>query len=1237
MDTQNSFSGIIKQFTQMNANALETFERINEAITSEKDAITVSVDLFGTPDDDGVTSIKTYQIPSFGFLDREIKRLENNIKALSGVGTVDATVQMADGTYKKIIARKLKTPANDLQSITLPTSFETTDNDFFEDYLNPLLTIKFDVSRQIEVDTERVLVKRYLFPSSDEFAASFFDDNYKNTDEVNYQAFADDIVSNGANVTIDEQVRDLPFKATQYYGGFDILNVENAEREFLVDGKTVLKTVKLYTLNKLTYTDGNKSLKDTEFISIGDELLVNSGNNNTRYKVQNVYNGTSQLELRLIEGFDSIKIGTDQVRIYKALEDSVSLSINVGFDERQVVFFKAIDPDSKIIAENWSPGVGFYSNELTIENQAGGTKTLSEFYKDSVSDFGQFIKALKEDFIPPANVGIQPDPVELDADNFKVVQINTHLTENDAFDSIKKLSNDKITVSESIKKLDDTIVSKRSEIATKKYKSDIQKNKDKNSLNTLIEKRSGEAKLYSSIVNQIQSISSDQGVKDIKPKFRVRGFWKIPEAKTNADTLPQEIVKFKIQFRYVSSGGKTSNIEQIPFKEGNKTSTASFSNWNQADTPTRERKRDSITGKYVWIATNIEDGQAVNFNQLDLPINLGENIEIRMKAVSEAGYPANPTESEWSEPILINFPEGLLDTTDVINLVNENSKETTYVKLVEELDSKGVYTHIADSFIANEKYYSHGSTNIASGFLSSEQTPISLFDKLIDLQKEIESLKEQLANEEGELLVSIVDDEGRTTQVEQNTTTKIFAGYYVDEVADLNIKKGAIITKTYKLLLENSKASDLELIARIIGDRSSYVYPSSTSVDDNEVKFEMGTHRWHDSNPFIPGGTDANGVFQDIAEGEDYMPTLNSKISNDTYYTTEAKYDLVPIQYQNLSSTEKQDPYNGGGSLQAAQRKGQWVYGRFMNVSGEDQLYAAQPLENFLGETDDLTSDSSRFEYYGLKATGTVGDENSDFIWNGEGQLNETDAGGTPITPSVIELSTLNQNYDDGIFVHIDHPLIGVTAFEASWSHMDKYATIQGDEPGGNLQTAFRYAHGNYNRGTLESTDPGYSAFNRVANYNRTCKMSFSNHDEYLLGGKSCGAYLFLSPTRVNSISVDGDNKFGKKTIGKVNTKQQNSMNAKSPNLTVDIIFQYRMTDYFGVTQTGGVDTSTGRLGGLNTNRISNLTYSKKIGIDLFDGYDNQFSFDLEVFSKYRSKGYNLNNTKKVRLHKLLQ
>ncbi len=1189
MDTQNSFSGIIKQFTQMNANALETFERINEAITSEKDAITVSVDLFGTPDDDGVTTIKTYQIPSFGFLDREIKRLENNIKALSGVGTTDATVQMPDGSFKKIIARKLKTPANDLTSIALPVEFETTDNDFFEDYLNPLLTVKFDVSNQIPSDTERVLVKRYIFPANDAFAASYFDDNFKNVDEINYQTFIGEITSNGANATIDEQVRDLPFKSTQFYGGFDVLAVEDAEREFVVDGSPVIRSVKLYTLNKLTYTDGDKSLKDTEFISIGDELLVNSGNNNTRYRVQNVYNGTGQVELRLIEGFDSIKIGSDQLRIYKALENTVSLSINVGFDERQVAFFKAIDPDSKIIAENWSPGVGFYSNDLTIEGQAGGTQTLSAFYRDSVADFGQFIKSLKEDFIPPATVGITPDPVLLDATNFQVVQINTHLTENDAFDNIKKLNNDKITISESIKKLDDTIISKRSEIAVKKYKSEIEKSKDKNNLSTLIEKRSGEAQLYSSVVNQIQSISSDQNVKDIKPKFRARGFWKVPEAKTNADTLPQEIIKFKIQYRYVSASGKTSNIEQIPFTQDNKTTTASFSNWNQLDTPTRKRQRDVITNKYIWVTESVEDGQEVNFNQLDLPINLGENVEIRMKAVSEAGYPSNPIESDWSETILVEFPEGMLDTTDIINLVDENSKETTYVKLVEELDSKGVYTHIADSFTANEKYFTHGATSIASGFLSSEQTPISLFDKLIDLQREVDNLREQLENAEGELIVSIVDEEGNVTVVEENGTTKIFAGYYADEVADLNIKKGHIVTKTYKLILENSKATDLELMARMIGKRDEAVQASSAT--GTEVTFEMGTHNYN---------TGPN-------------PIVSSRIENDTYYTVEGKYDLVPIQYQNVSNTERQEIFNSRAPFQSAQRKGQFIYGRYLDVAGENALYATAPLDYLNGDTT-VVNGPGEFEIYGKSGVGTTGDA-TDFIWDGA-----HDGNGEPTT---VKLDSSLTDYDESIYVHIDHPNVqngynsntNTTTWLPNYSAQDKFSTLRyGEEDYAELQTAYR--------------------FEKSINYLRGMKMSFEDNDQYLLGGKSCGAYLFLSPTRIGNLAVDGDNKFGKRVIGKTDNKQVNSLTSKSSNITIDIVFQYRMTDYFGVTQSGGVDTSDGRLGGLDTNRISNLTYSKKIGVDLFDSNDNQFSFDLEVFSKYKSRGFNLNNTKKVRLRK---
>jgi hypothetical protein len=280
-----------------------------------------------------------------------------------------------------------------------------------------------------------------------------------------------------------------------------------------------------------------------------------------------------------------------------------------------------------------------------------------------------------------------------------------------------------------------------------------------------------------------------------------------------------------------------------------------------------------------------------------------------------------------------------------------------------------------------------------------------------------------------------------------------------------------------------------------------------------------------------------------------------------------------------------------------------------MNVSGEKALYANAPLPNLSGNTTSLTNAITRFEYYGLTGGASTGNNTSDFIWDG-------------IFPSP-DVAAIPPLYDDNIYIHIDHPEIGnipgtTTPWTPDKARMTECSTIRvGDTqyPGYNfseLQLAYRYDLNEF----------------------RTSKMSFSDNDQYLLGGKSCGAFLFMSPTSIGSLGVDGDNKFGKRTIGKINKAQVNSLKAKSPNLTIDIIFQYRMTDYFGVTTSGEVDTSSGKIGGKHFSPLQNLTYSKTIGIDIFDNDDNQFSFDLSVFAKYKPKGFNLSNTKAVILSK---
>ena len=1223
MNTNNSISSTIKQLLEINVNSLKTFERINEAITTSEQNVPLEI-----LTSEGGT--KTVYVPSFGFMKKELERLDTNLKAISGLGTGNTSIRLADGSYQKVITSALKTPASDITTINRPTTFDIKSNYFFEDFLNPLLVAKFNITDQIPNDTERVLIKRFIFDSGDQVAVDYFNNNFVNKNDITYASAIAGLTNNKISYINDEEVRDMPYRNSRYYGKFDVTAISNSKREVIVNGVTTKKAIKLYTLDQLTYSDSNKELDKTEVIKPGDELMVNSLYRNTRYKVTKVDGSTRQVELELIEGFEPIKIGADSISIYKNIGNILEAEINVGFNERILVFIKAIDPVSKMLAEQWSPGVGFYSNDLEITREDGSIQNLSNYYVDEVSDFGRYIKALKDDAIPPATQGITPDAPVLIADNFKVVQVNSHLTESDAAVKIKKLVSDKASVEEAIKKLDDTISKKRSEIATKTYGSTIQKDSDKNVLSGLIDQRSSEASLYSSVVTQIQSLSTDTNIGGIAPKYRVRGFWSIPFAKTVAGTLAQDVVQFFVQYRYVSTSGKTPAVSQLKFIEDSREKTAVFSNWSEVKTAVRSRSKNDA-GKFKWQDSKIEDGEAINFNQLDISISQGEALEIRIKSVSEAGYPANPILSDWSEPVLIPFPVGEVDTTDINALIQQNISEVTKVKLTDELAAQGVFTHVAGGFTANENFYAHTATDLASGFLSPEQKPISVYDKLAELQLQIVALQEQIVKAKGEILVKFISEDGTVTTINKETTNQIFAGYYTDEVSDLTVKKGHIVTKTFKLVIENTKATTLELISRLTGDRSKPAYKSTSSTATATLN-GFG-------NPLNDAGT----------------PTTDNRIIADTYYTNEGLYDLVPVQYQNISTTEfntlellHDTPY------QSAQRRGQFVYSRFMDISGTEALYNIEPIST-IGAIGSLTN----YEYilgYADFESGTpsllppTGDANdADFIWTGTFGRN---AAGTAITSDlsgpfnadqidVTSFSTLltATDYNSNIYLHKEHPdLEGlysdyanaagnnsavadaeqITSVKALVDNAIYTMPISATVETSGLVKPYQLQLP-AGSDVLSKKQLGFMEMDgMILSGDRSFKMSFDANDQYLLGGKSVGAFLFLAPINTSTLSVDGETKQSTKKV----------LSGVGNALNLDVVFQYRMTDYFG----NDPASDLGRIGGFSKFGWGNLTYTKKLGLDIFDKFDEQFSFDIEVFAKYSPRGKNLNSIKAAQL-----
>lgn len=1185
MSASNSISHLLEQFLELNSNSLETFERINEAITTDKQTVTVNIF------DEVTGELKPLQIPAFGYLKREIERLDKNVKAISGLDNSSANIRLKDGSFRRIHTSKLKSPAKDIKNLSTPVNFKTKLNEFFEDFLNPLLTINLDVTGQIPVETERVYVERYIFDSNVLASLTAFDEIYKGESEIDYTTFKNEIAENNYQYYVDSEVVDMPMRQVQYKGTFDVLNVSNEQKSQVVDGVTNTKSIKLFTLNKLTYSDSSKSMRDTEVLRIGDSLVVNSGNYNTRYEILSIDNSTLQVELKLLEGFENIPVGADSLVINKGIDTNLEVEVKIGYNERQVVFIKAIDPVSKLPSNEYSPGIGFYSNELTIILDDGTEKNLALYYKDSVADFGQFIKSLKVDYIPPASEGIQPNSPILNTSNFKVVQINKHMTDNTTTEQIKQLKADKSSAEQQLTKLDDTIRKKRALFNTKKFQSKIEKDNLRSELSSLVSQRESESKFYSSAVTQIKSASESSDVAKITPKFRVRGFWSIPEAKTVGEGVSQEVVQFKIRYRYVSTSGKTSQIEQIQFEDStNDTSkTAAFSNWVEVEGPVRKRQKLE-DGRYSWVIESEEDAQAINFNSLDVPINSGEVVEIMVKSLSEAGFPSNPVESDWSDIIKVEFPDGELNTDGIGDVLTQNELDNLKVELQSDLDAQGLYTHLSDGFNSNETYFAHSATNLASGFLTGEQSPISVYDKLAEMQATIDRLTAAITGAVGELKVSIVDEDGNVTPVKNNSTVKLFAGYYTDEVPATD-KKGFIVTKNYKIELTNTKSTTLELVSKLVGDVTQPAFISTT------------------------------GQIFGLGSG-----SIDSAVTDNTYYTTEGKYDLVPVAYQNIDAAQASaNAYFNESPNQSTQLNGQFIYSRFKNLANSDAHYTETDLDS----TDETGYD--KFEYgLGYHSctsgyTGTNGNSTDMKDWSTATTNSFTNNGvagtdyiwaGTYDTSSEPELVTINTvttaTYDNGIFLHVDHPLINshlssqptgtpLTALEIQSNGMvgiPKTAPRRANDTSGKKQTPLRIIDNMSDDGA----NPGVRT---------VVKQGFEANDQYLLGGKSCGSFLYLAPINTSSIVVDSNNKFGKKRISA----------GDGNSISVDLVFQYRMTDYSGDGATG-----TGRVGGVLSNTFTNLTYSKKIGIDIEDSFSNSFSFDVEVFSKYKSTGRNINS-----------
>lgn len=798
MPIQSSYHTVAEQVLLFNSNLIDALSKINQIAQSTEPSVT-----FNISDQSGV--ISQFSVPSFGYLKSEIDRLNNNINSIYNIDNSGALIQTSSSNkFKKVVTVDLNKEPNDISQLNTVSNFFSSKNWFFEGLMNPELFVEIDLSNKVENNVRKVLSRRYIvefekdsnniLTTNGQSALNSFNNQFKNNSNINIVEFENWHATTTGVVSpdypnYDEQIFDLDPNQIEFNGLFTVVKVE----EDTINRKL------WYHLDKLDYV--NNITGDIKQLSIGNELIINQSFATTKYKIIETSNVSTNPKVRLerIDGNDPIPVGYNTLKIYSSVIYNKKVKISIGYDERNVIFIKPLNMDNFLLSRNWSSGTAFWSNDLRLlSSDTFNGSSMEQYYINNVYDYGQVVKDLVAKKTPNTLSAVPNRPV-LNPTNFKVVQVNKHLTDNADSNLLKNKNNQQKSLKSEIDQINNAISEKGKQLRVTRFSSDAARKQFENEIDRLVKTKETKSKSLSTLVSEIIDISNSNST-SVDYKFRLRGFWDIPSPVSTKGTKPQEVIQFKVEYRYLSIDGKETPIET--FKINDTTKTASFSNWNSIKSDVRSRTFNPQTGEYTWDKEDISNPDTVNINQIDIPIQYNERVEIRVKSISEVGWPESPVESDWSESISIDFPEELNNNLNQNNaIITDANKEDIKTSIEADLNSKGLDVHLSETITVNNKTYLHNSASVLSGFKDSNGTALDLFEYLSFLENRIKSLEEKIKRAKGELEVVILrNSEQFVVRNGSEVSFTVECEDYLDQYISSGVQTGRVYANNIYLI-----------------------------------------------------------------------------------------------------------------------------------------------------------------------------------------------------------------------------------------------------------------------------------------------------------------------------------------------------------------------------------------------------------------------------------------------------
>lgn len=773
---ESSAEKLLKNIEILYTNVYNLLDGFKKASTTNVDNIEVlQKDLDGNE--------ITVTVNSFQKIENEIKRIDSNYKSLINSENISYSMQ-PDGSITQLTktsfmnAEYLSNFVYDVEKCVVDKSSN------IDDLVFPSVKLPITIDSKIKSD-----IKCKIFEISEGW------ENIQNNPRLLDIQYLHD------NGKIQYIEIDRSLKLEKYYvQNFGKFTVENV----VLNGE-IFEVI----LNDIKYT-GLNVIGNSIDLKIDDILVSKTGA--SAYKISYIDKLNKKLKLIRVSGVENINIGIDNLFFNETnpLSDSNIVNIPIKPAKKLIIFLS-----TENIKNISYPSTGIKLDTTDFKVTYNNTVyTLDEFFGKYVTNFNEYLTALLNETSIPLNLGIIPSKPTLDYSNFKVLQINKHLTDSKTLNQLNETNKQKQLIQNDIDTKQKTINQYQTEIDSKKFASIEEKNYR---INQIVKLRQEIITLNQNLLVQAKSLNDSVeslGFKTNTQKYRIIGFWSMQEPIYSPLTSAQNIIKYDVQYRYLSKDVDTSDTISFKMVNNGKEISVAVSNWNDLQTKTLN-KVTGENGKLIWETPVIDSVEDININQCSIPIQENESVEIRIRSISEAGYPIAPLKSEWSEIIRIDFPDSL-KTNNIGTIVNQNNTDLNNALFNEILQNAGLLSHVSGTIKESEKTFWHPAKDIASGQYTPEQKNIPLDVCITNILKEISQLKQ--TENATKLSIAITDFYGEEYSILNNSTIELTVPNYTDIVNVLdNTTYGAILRQKAYIRIKNTNTIPIEIKSLIPG------------------------------------------------------------------------------------------------------------------------------------------------------------------------------------------------------------------------------------------------------------------------------------------------------------------------------------------------------------------------------------------------------------------------------------